>query len=287
MDENKAPTPTKASDILHKDGKISSLRTYQGDMAEFIKEKNESVTSIALKEKAHREEKQKLEPKVETTKSHAGTFVAIVASLILLAGGGALAYYVAQILGIEKETQVVLPTKIIPYSQTIEIKDLNKSAISAVLGGNDFGPGVSLVDFGSYSIPVSKLVEILNLNMPNELERNLKSDFALGVFKKGESSSPLLVLNVAEFGGAFAGMLEWEKQMQTDLAMIALPTSATSTLIWKDVIVKNKDARVLVDASGKSVISYAFLDKNTILITREYRIIPDINDLHVSNTISR
>lgn len=256
-------------------------------MAEFIKEKNESVTSIALKEKAHREEKQKLEPKVETTKSHTGTFLAIVASLILLAGGGALAYYVAQILGIEKETQVVLPTKIIPYSQTIEIQDLNKSAISAALSGNDFGPGVSLVDFGSYSIPVSKLVEILNLNMPNELERNLKSDFALGVFKKGELSSPLLVLNVAEFGGAFAGMLEWEKLMQTDLPMIALPTNATSTLIWKDVIVKNKDARVLVDASGQSVISYAFLDKNTILITREYRIIPDINDLHVSNTISR
>jgi hypothetical protein len=292
MDENKAPTPntptpTKASDILHKDGKISSLRTYQGDMAEFIKEKNESVTSIALKEKAHREEKQKLEPKVETTKSHTGTFLAIVASLILLAGGGTLAFYVSQRLGIDKEAQVYLPTKIIPYSQTIQIESLSKEAIVAALSKEEFAPGVSLINFGENSIPVSKFIEILGLNIPSELGRNLQSEFAMGVFKKGESTSPILALDVTDFGGAFAGMLEWEKQMQTDLPMIVLPTSATSTLVWKDIIVKNKDARVLVDASGQSVISYAFLDKNTILITREYRIIPDINDLHVSNTISR
>ena len=38
-------------DALHSKQKLPSLRTYQGDMAEFIKSKNESVISIAVKEK--------------------------------------------------------------------------------------------------------------------------------------------------------------------------------------------------------------------------------------------
>jgi len=42
-------------DTLHSKQKIPSLRTYQGDMAEFIKEKNESVFSIAAKEKKRKE----------------------------------------------------------------------------------------------------------------------------------------------------------------------------------------------------------------------------------------
>jgi hypothetical protein len=46
-------------DALHNKQKLSSLRTYQGDMAEFIKEKNESVISVSLKEKKRKEEQEK------------------------------------------------------------------------------------------------------------------------------------------------------------------------------------------------------------------------------------
>ena len=48
---------------LHNKAKLPSLRTYQGDMAKFIKEKNESVISIAIKEKVKKEEvRQKENP---------------------------------------------------------------------------------------------------------------------------------------------------------------------------------------------------------------------------------
>lgn len=57
----------KVVDVLHKKSKLPHLRTYQGDMAEFIKEKNESVISVSLKEKKRREEKEeeKLNEKIE------------------------------------------------------------------------------------------------------------------------------------------------------------------------------------------------------------------------------
>ena len=40
----------KMVEMLHNKSKLSSLRTYQGDTAEFIRSKNESVISIATKE---------------------------------------------------------------------------------------------------------------------------------------------------------------------------------------------------------------------------------------------
>ena len=41
----------KVVEELHNKQKLSALRTYQGDMAQFIREKDESVISVKLKEK--------------------------------------------------------------------------------------------------------------------------------------------------------------------------------------------------------------------------------------------
>ena len=48
----------KVIDLLHNKTKLPSLRTYQGDMAEFIKNKDESIVSIVVKEK-EKEEREK------------------------------------------------------------------------------------------------------------------------------------------------------------------------------------------------------------------------------------
>ena len=42
-------------DALHTKSKLSSLHTYQGDVAEYVKDKQESVISIAVKEKERQE----------------------------------------------------------------------------------------------------------------------------------------------------------------------------------------------------------------------------------------
>jgi len=35
---------------------------------------------------------------------------------------------------------------------------------------------------------------------------------------------------------------------------------------WKDIIINNKDARVLVDVKGRPILYYLFVDKSSILI---------------------
>jgi len=76
-EEKKGGNPNKFGkiiDTLHNQQKLPSLRTYQGDMAEFIKEKNESVVSITVKAKEKKEriekEEEKLRPVVKSKKEH-------------------------------------------------------------------------------------------------------------------------------------------------------------------------------------------------------------------------
>jgi hypothetical protein len=59
----------KLVESLHRDGPIPNLRTYQGDVAEFIKNKDQSLATIALKEhEKRRQEKEeaRLESMIET-----------------------------------------------------------------------------------------------------------------------------------------------------------------------------------------------------------------------------
>lgn len=50
---------SKLRDLLHNKNKLPSLRTYQGDVAEFIKEKNHSTISIAVEEKERKEKEER------------------------------------------------------------------------------------------------------------------------------------------------------------------------------------------------------------------------------------
>ena len=71
-------------DALHSKQKLPSLRTYQGDMAEFIKSKNESVISIAVKEKEKKQEEereQNILPVIKKTAVGEGGFKMNLATL--------------------------------------------------------------------------------------------------------------------------------------------------------------------------------------------------------------
>jgi hypothetical protein len=64
-------------------------------------------------------------------------------------------------------------------------------------------------------------------------------------------------------------MLEWEKNMPKDLGTIfEISPEDLVNPEFKDESIRNKDLRVLVGENRKTVLLYSFLDKNTILITK-------------------
>src|SRR3989344_3462575 len=240
----------KVIDALHNKQKLSSLRTYQGDMAEFIKDKNESVISVAVKEKVRDERREeqieKVEEKIDlyhpiqTPTSNKKGFqinlTMIFLSLLLIVGGSVGFFYAFEF--IKNGSPPKTPTK----------------------------------------------EEIISQN---------------------EVNSSFMVITVDDFGRAFAGMLDWEKslekdlfflsrelpkepEVQTDLEEPIQPTQPSETIFtWKDVIIKNKDTRALVDEGGRSIIAYTFLDKNTILITDNTLVIGDITSAYNTRSVAR
>jgi hypothetical protein len=342
----------KIIDTLHNKQKLPSLRTYQGDMAEFIKEKNESVVSIAVKQKEKKEriekEEEKLKPVVKS-KSEKGGFrknlIIVFLSLVLLVGGVAVSFYIFNSFKKEPVSQVVAPEKIIPYNNLITLTDVTSENFGSEITKLSPSNGVNILKISSedgLSFETSKdFFNLLEVSLPATLKRTLKDDYAIGIISQNNQTSYFLIITISDFGQAFSGMLDWESSMEKDLSFLNVGTnsfitanttpnipadtvatstasststgtntvakkpltttassSASTTLnvkipmkpdnfSWKDMIVKNKDTRALVNQKDQAKIAYTFLDKNTILITSSLSSIGDIYTIYASRSIVR
>lgn len=333
----------KVIDVLHNKQKLPSLRTYQGDMAEFIKEKNQSTISIALKEKERKEEREQEQNLAPVTKKTVATgsgfqmnLVSLFLSIILLAGGAVAVMYVMDFFKKEPVAEVVIETKIIPYNNSITLTNLTNKNIGTELAKISPTNGVNILKIsdigGNMIIKAKDFFNFLEISLPSTLGRTLKDDYAMGIFSQNNLKPYFLVISVNDFGQAFSGMLAWEETIVKDLAFLeddspidsvsenlplatatkilasttiatstnkTISTSTASTTVvikipmkpeifsWKDIIVKNKDTRALVNAKNQSKIAYTFLDKNTILITNNLSAIGDLSFIYASRAVAR
>lgn len=332
-------------DALHSKQKLPSLRTYQGDMAEFIKEKNESVISIAVKEKERKEEGEKSDfilpqKRVSSGEGFKMNFVTLSLSILLIAGGVIASLYIFGYVKKEPPAKVVIETEIIPYNNLITLANLTGKNFGTELVKLSPGNGVSILkisDTGGLVLQKTQdFLSFLGISLPSTLGRALKNEYAVGIISQNNQTSYFLVISVNDFGRAFSGMLDWEENMPKDLSffnteknawtvtsaannatstpatttiavasttknIIASTTTTTSTstttsvkvpmkpesFSWKDIIVKNKDTRALVNEKNKARIAYTFLDKNTILITNDLSAIGEMSSMYASRSVAR
>jgi hypothetical protein len=334
MDEEKKednPEFGKVIDALHSKQKLPSLRTYQGDMAEFIKNKNESVVSIAIKEKEGKEKKTKEGKKLESySKKNTGNFqinlTMAVLSLLLIFGGAAVFFYVFKVLKEEPVSKVAVQEEIIPYSNLITLANITNKSLGPELSKLPLSNGISIVKIsdtnGTSFLKAQDFFNFLEVILPASLKRTIKNEYALGIISQNNKNSYFIVITANDFGAAFSAMLDWEGNMEKDLSFLnaetdnfivasAATTTATTTanaatnggqasttliveipmkpesFSWKDVIIKNKDTRALMNEKGESRIAYTFLDKNTILITDNISVIGDISSAYASRSVAR
>ena len=133
------------------------------------------------------------------------------------------------------------------------------------------------------------LITNMNLRVSGAFGRSLTALTAGSI----NGTDPFIVLRATDFDTAFAGMLSWEQSMTVDLSpLFGTPvsesfdeTARTSNQVrssfFKDIIVANTSARVLVDETNTQRILYGFVTPNTILITVNEdvytRLLPHIN----------
>ncbi|MGE5540820.1 MAG: hypothetical protein ACM3TU_00850 [Bacillota bacterium] len=287
----------------------SPIHTYTSDFAEHIDRKEASTFSVLAAEA----DAGKLAPKtLPSTRSRKGiAIVAASAVLILIGGGGAFAAYryVASHASVPIAPSV--PSLIFADDRialTGEGSQLLQALADATLTPLPDGQvrivyltQASTTPKGTIEVPLDggRLVGALQLSAPDILLRNIAPDSTVGIVHAGSETRAFFILKVLSYERTFAGMLQWEGNMENALAVlyptypapIPEPTIATTTTIVKgkrvvatttvaaptptqvpphfiDEVASNHDVRALKDSRGNTLLLYGYKDKETLIIAR-------------------
>lgn len=283
---------------------LKTIRTYLSDMADTVRENDISVIKIALAEQ-NKHEREDLYKQIGSSNSKK-TFWFIIGGIIFMALAIFGIYYLNQIKSknnlpqiIEKEESIIsyderkdvnvsaqddLTSKI---SETLtEKSSLNKNSIIKYISLTKESNGVK------ENLLTKNIFPLLSLTAPSSLVRSFSDLYMIGTYIKNTNAgvetvdgkpSLFIIFQTNDYSLTYAGMLEWEKILASDMLLLFnLNTKESRRQIgerqWKDVIINNKDARVLFNEDGLPILYYLFIDKGNLIITDNQESIKEIAD---------
>lgn len=280
---------TNTSTIIH--NSKPAIRTYKDDIQSAIQANHLSSINIAVAEN----EKMHSQISGEETvvkKSKSKLIIITVLILMIIGGGGFFSFTYLSKNDTKIETvNVQIPNSLITTEYKDElntntvVKDRFTSALSSRL--ND----IQIPTDNIYNIYITtgsstnkklinsqEFISLAGLQMPDMIKRNLINEFMIGMYSLGQNL-PFVIFKTSSFENTYAGMIEWEKNLEIDFRLLfrlgsnnglqTLDKALTPTVAKKfiDSVVVNKDVRILVDEQGKPMLVYGIVDKNTIILT--------------------
>ena len=280
--ENKDPSEN--------DSEIKPLRTYESDVAEALKKGDGSLVKIALAEQKRRESGEIFG--TVTPEQPKKKLLFIFGSILVVCV--ILAFIFVAVIPNDRPTPFISEARRILIDESegvFDIAGLSREKIVRSFENHKQNDRIALGDIhtlvvaektGAQKTPLSagEWFHRLEFSPPEILVRSLLPDFAFGLHGLTRNE-PFMVFGTQEHNNAFAGMLLWEKTFWDDLGPIFASniqkrTSASSTdeiiratrnLSFEDMVLRNKDTRVLRDGNGVIVLIYSFFDQKTIIIT--------------------
>lgn len=118
-----------------------------------------------------------------------------------------------------------------------------------------------------------EFLSAISAGAPDELSRALSENFFFGIHTVDKNAA-VFVFEVASYEHAFAGMLAWERGVNTGLSPIVplapsvfVSESGTTTQNeFFDLVMRNYDVRALRDGSGAVVLYYSFPTRNILVL---------------------
>lgn len=259
------------------DPSIKPIRTFKSDAEEAVRYKNVSAIDIAVAEQKRREAATPIERAQENPKSSLGMTLLALGMVILVLVGGWYYWFTTTDTGNGPLAPVQVVTKtIIPYERASTFKmagaDDPVAHISAKLASSNASLGtvfavIPVAANGSSTEPITTI--LANASLPSKLSRSLAPEYMIGSYSY-ETQSPFIILKTTYFQNAFAGMLEWEKDMFSalmPLVLVAHPDAVTAgAREFEDAVVSNVDARAVRAANGDVLLAYAFADNEHVVI---------------------
>ncbi len=274
------------------------IHTYKSDFSDQAKETGASRISILAAEQNARGRAPV--PQLKPKKKSRALFIA-GAVLLILAGGASVYFAFSFVTG---HPPVLVGPSVPSLIFADEHDELSGTGSElrqglADLSSHSLPAGGVAVAYVTYASTTAKgstvmlpadggaLISALGLSAPDILLRNIDPASTVGVVHAGDETRPFFIFRVASFERTFAGMLDWEGTMPSDLALFypaypeeakpAATTTATTsaavhiafTLSFADEVVDNHDVRVFRDSSGRSIVLYGYRDKETLIIARD------------------
>ncbi len=265
---------------------IKSLRTFQGDVQEAISKNNYSSTTILVKEQERKLENPVLAKEsaeiIGSSNARNKTFILFGVTFIVLGlVSVATLYYMksTEKVVVEKQTKAMIA---FTEERKIDFENQNrKNLIEKIIDGKKNNLPVNSVLYLNTTkndsvISVTELLETISPQMPPSLQRSFKGEYMLGIYSY-DTNEPFIILSVDDYTLSYPGMLKWEENIVSDLGEIFDADKASTTSeLFTDETIKNRDIRVLKDTSGNSVLLYSFIDKKTLVITKNENILSAI-----------
>lgn len=319
---------TDALNIVPKkeSGVEPNIRTFQADIADAIKNDNVSMIQMALSEKKRQEKRGNFEQAVEIKKNNNLFYTASIgiAILILIVFSGFIFYITS---GSKSSTNTVatnsqITEPLIYTEESIALNTNNRDSadieslirkekevklelgnMKSILLTSGSGTSTQLLNTGDF-------LTLMRARVSDSLIRALDDNFLLGIYSFNPYDT-FMVFRINSYDNAFAGMLQWENSMESDLGgliitkritlappVVSIPTTNTVTAsstakeatkatttsqvggfkrhIFIDKVLQNKDSRVLIDERGAILMLYSFLDKNTLVITSSDKALKEV-----------
>lgn len=265
------------TDFKKSDSSISPIRTYKSDYSTLVKDKNiGKVEMIAaeINRGGGQGTSEDLGSKVKFNPLILGlTIIAIIVA-------GVLGYLVLsskqQTTRPKQLAQIPPPIIFSEKQETIVLKNSTPGELADEIGKKlqqpfprnnlVYLPIIKDEEVMELNIGAEKFLEIAGLNAPAIFSQALDNSYMLGVYSKNERY-PVLIFKIKLYENAFAGMLEWENRIATDLAKIWPIKSTGVSSKFTDKYLDNHDTRELSDENGNLVLIYSFIDRKTLAIT--------------------
>jgi len=270
---------------MEEENKLKSkvIKTYTDEMVKALgSDKGGLIKKIIHEEEEFEEEKKNLSPSSQKNK----WFMIIGAILIFLALSVVVFFvFFDERINVLSVTTPVSPVIFLDQTSFKAIDDLNKEKIAQIvldkvnntkvkIGGVE---GIYLTEDDKV-VGLERFNKLIKGNLTSEQIELIDDSFLFGIFKSGTSSiSPnagdlFILLKVKSFTDIFSEMKNWEKKMLTDLYQffgvdLSAETNYLFTKDFEDGIISNKNARILKDNEGKTVLMYVFTNDDSIIIT--------------------
>lgn len=270
--------------------KIRSIRTYEGDLYDTVKEKKSTSTSIRLdklKTSGLANKERRSRTKSQTLK----TISTLIILGLLILGGAYFLMSRNNPVEITASIESIIPHDV---NETIHFPTLDRDPfrerLSTFVVSGDIAPRsllfLNLVHGLTYTkISSQDFFSTLGVGALPSLIRSFDPEFMLGyyVITPGDSH-PFLLLKTNSFEISFAGMLTWESNITQDLS----PAFGKNLQgdIFSDKIVDNENIRLITNSLGETLL-YSFIDKDTLLITTSEEAFSEINSRFITSQFAR